>query len=198
MSEWTQHVEDFWDGVHRRGSVVHLGGTKAEDYTSYFGKAGPFAEDFAKAGAVLDIGPGLCRYLEACKGKWRHAIEVSSVGRERVNSAGASAYEPGKVPADLSDLTTCLSVIQHCDELSTKVLIQDAARATRSGGRFYLNGVEGGHHTPSQEGLLYGGRFSYGVERMLEIAKGNGFTEFGREVYKLGALTVWILCLDRP
>jgi 2-polyprenyl-3-methyl-5-hydroxy-6-metoxy-1,4-benzoquinol methylase len=195
---WNEHVLNFWEHVHRRGSNVHIGNTHAKDYTSYFTQAGPFAADLKRAKAVLDIGPGFGRFIEALPAKECHAIDVSEVSRKRSESQGAIAHAPGKIGAGLVDLVTCLSVVQHCDESAFKVILSDAARALRPGGRFYLNGVHGGHHTPSPEGRLSGGRFSYSPARARELAAENGLSVVGENVYRLGALEVWVLCLGKP
>jgi hypothetical protein len=110
---------------------------------------------------------------------------------------GVEAHAPGEVPADVSDLATCLSVIQHCAEEAVDVIMSDAARALRSGGRFYLNGVHGGHHTPSPEGRLSGARFSHSLDFMKKLAAKKGFSVVGEHDYRVGALGVWILCLGR-
>jgi len=197
MSAWSEHVLEFWEGVHKRGSNVHIGNTQAADYATYFSKAGPFAKDLAAAQSVLDIGPGFGRYLAAAQGKSKRAIDVSRLARERVRGMGVVAHAPGEIPAGVSDLATCLSVIQHCAEEAVGVIMSDSARALRSGGRFYLNGVHGGHHTPSPEGRLHGARFSYSLDYMKELAGQNGFSVIGEHSYRVGALGVWILCLGR-
>jgi SAM-dependent methyltransferase len=195
---WEDHVQEFWEGVHKRGASVHIGNTQAEDYTTYFSQAGPFVSDLERSKAVLDIGPGFCRFLDALKGKARLAVDVAETSRDRARGVGAEAFAPGDVGAGVADLVTCLSVIQHCDEPSTKVILADAARALRSGGAFYLNGVFGGHHTPSPEGLLHGGRFSYSPDRMRELLQESGLAVDGEHVYKIGALTVWIFRAIKP
>lgn len=195
---WNEHVLKFWEHVHRRGSNVHLGNTHAKDYTSYFTQAGPFAADLKRARAVLDIGPGFGRFLVSQAAKECHAIDVSEVSRKRSEEQGATAHAPGKIGSGLADLVTCLSVVQHCDEPAFKTILADASRALRPGGVFYLNGVHGGHHTPSPEGKLSGGRFSYSPARVRELAAEYGLGVEGEHVYRLGALEVWIFRLAKP
>jgi len=198
VSDWEEHVLNFWEHVHRRGSNVHIGGTQARDYTTYFSQAGPFAKDLERASGVLDIGPGFGRFLLSQPSKARHAIDVSEVSRRRSEEQGATAHAPGKIGASLVDLAACLSVVQHCDEPSFRIILSDAFRALRSGGVFYLNGIHGGHHTPSPEGKLSGGRFSHTPARVRELATESGFDVQGEHVYRLGAIEVWVFRLAKP
>jgi SAM-dependent methyltransferase len=197
VGTFEDHVLAFWEGVHKRGSVVHLGATTAQDYSDYFSKAGHFPADLAAASSVLDIGPGHFNYLNALAHKERHAVDVSALCRDKARTFGVEAYAPGEIGAGVADLATCLSVIQHCEVGAVEVIFADTARALRKGGRFYLNGIHGGHHTPSPEGLLSGGRCSHSLDCMREIAERHGFAVNGEHFYRAGALGIWILCLEK-
>jgi hypothetical protein len=193
-----KYVEEFWDEVHGKASVLHLGNTPASRYTEYFSQAGPFEEDLAAAASVIDIGPGFYNYLASLEGKERHAVDVSEVSREKGRAMGVEVYAPGEVGADVSDLATCLSVVQHCDRGAVETIMSDAYRALRPGGRFYLNGVDGSRNGTPPEVLLRKGKFGYAPDEACAMAEEAGFGVHRKHVYKLGPLGVWILCLEKP
>jgi len=195
---WTEHVLQFWEGVHKRSSNVHIGNTNAIDYVNYFEKVGPFARDLQKATSVLDVGPGFGRFLNDQRSKDKHAIEISELGRSRLAERGVKACAPGEIGSVGVDLAACLSVVQHCDEPAFKVILADTFRALRPGGRLYMNGIHGGHHTPSPEGLLHGGRCSYSPARVRELAAEAGFGVENDHVYRLGATEIWVFRLRKP
>jgi predicted methyltransferase len=196
--EEAEGVAAFWDNAHQKGSTTRLGNTEAHQYTEYFSKVGPFAQDLASATAVLDVGPGFAAYLRSIEGKDRHAIDVSDVSRKRVEKMGVTAHEPGKVPAGIADLATCLSVIQHCMRPAAEMIFSDVFRALRQGGAFYLNGIFRGPVTSHTQRCLRAGRCSYPAEVAKEIAEAAGFTLSSEHVYRLGSTGVWILRCVKP
>lgn len=195
---WDAGVREFWDHAHSRGSTTRLGNTKAHQYTDYFSKAGPFAEDLLNADSVLDIGPGFGDYLRSATDKDRHAIDVSKVSRERVEGMGVTAYAPGEIGEEVVDLVTCLSVVQHCNLEAVELLFADAFRALRPKGHFYLNGVHGGHSSSDPRKLLSAGRCSHSLDDVRELAELQGFQVVATHAYSLGSTGVWILYLAKP
>jgi predicted methyltransferase len=142
----------------------------------------------------------LGRYLASLENKARHAIDVSGVSRDKARALGALAYAPGEITAVGTDLATCLSVIQHCNRDSVKVIFADAFRALRQGGHFYVNGVQAGAGTNDgdQWELLRRARFSHSLEVSSGIAEEAGFKVHGVHTHKVGSLHVWVLCLVKP
>jgi SAM-dependent methyltransferase len=193
---WASGVKTFWDDAHRKGSSTRLGLTKAHQYGDYFSKVGPFGVDLNNARSVLDVGPGLGNYMRSVEGKERHAIDVSQVSRERMEGMGVKAYCPGEIGAGVADLATCLSVIQHCTREASDLVFADVARALRPGGKFYLNGICGGHGSSNPTRLVTGGRCSYSPAEACELAERHGFVVTEQHVYSSGR--VWILYLTKP
>jgi hypothetical protein len=193
--EWAEGVKEFWDESHRKGSPTRLGRTEAHEYSEYFSKVGPFPQDLAVAQVLLDVGPGLGAYLREHQGRERHAIDVSEVSRTRAEGLGATAHAPGEIGAVGADLATCLSVIQHCRPPAAELVFADVARALRKGGKFYVNGITGGHHSSVPARLVSAGRCSYTPEGAVAMAENAGFKVAGKHVYKLGSTGVWILYL---
>jgi 2-polyprenyl-3-methyl-5-hydroxy-6-metoxy-1,4-benzoquinol methylase len=196
---WSAGVQKFWDEAHRKGSPTRLGLTEAHQYGEYFSKAGPFGVDFNNALGFLDVGPGLGAYMRSIpEGKDRHAIDVSRVSRLRMEELGVKAYKPGEIGVGVADLATCLSVIQHCTKEASDLIFADVARALRPGGKFYLNGICGGHASSHPTRLVTSGRCSYTPAEACALAERHGFEVLEQHVYKGGSTTIWILYLTKP
>lgn len=190
--------EDYWDKAHAQNSLTQLGRGSVENQYDYWSRVGPFLEDLDSAASVLDVGPGLGRYLAAQEGKDRYAIDVSEVSRLRMRDMGVAAYAPGDIGGFDIDLATCLSVVQHCDKRAVEIILSDVARALRVRGRFYVNGLDVGHDNSGDPAVLMRrARFSYKVAAMCAMADDYGFAVVNEHSYGHGSFSVWILCLEK-
>ena len=196
MSETTVQ---YWDAAFRKNSGVSLGNTQAHEYADYFQKLETFAADFQDAESILDIGPGFGHFLAKHESKERYAIEVSPVGRKKIEALGVTVFAPKKVEEEIVDIVTCLSVVQHCSKDEVEVIFKDAAKALKDGGTFYVNGVDTGFDNDAAEKsfLRRRSRFSYSPQEIEALAKKNKLTVSKKMVYRLGRMNVWIFRLKK-
>ena len=185
--------KQFWDSKHRINSGSGLGRSTAQQYIDYFNKVGPFAEDLEDAESIIDIGPGLCNFLNAYPMKERYGVDISSVGRQKMESHGIKAYAPGQAPEEIADLATCLSVIQHCTADQVEAILFDIATALKPGGVFYANGVYTGCENADESSLLKRARFSHSLDFIREICEEYGLAITDEHPYKGHGMQIWII-----
>lgn len=165
---------EFWDDVFRNQRREWVADKSAEELIGILALAGPFEADLAAARSVLDVGPGEARLLKKCQsdGKWTHAIEVSTVNRERLLQAGirVHAFEP-------IDLAWSLSCFPHCDYPTQRALLAEVKQRLRPGGVFYLEGVQAapGHAEAPEPIKMPAGRYTRTLEGVMDWPEYAGF-----------------------
>jgi SAM-dependent methyltransferase len=187
----------FWDEAHLERSIPLLGDTQAEDYAKVFDQVGPFSHEVANARSVLEVGPGLARWLQSLAGGvTRRAIEISPVNRAKLAALGITAYPPEDVPiADpVADIAVALSVFQHCKDPQVEDLLEVAHRALRPGCSLYCNGIALMHGYTFAPG---GVSFSRPLDSMIRLALAAKLQVAGVLEYRVPGLcvTAWNLRL---
>jgi hypothetical protein len=196
----------FWDEAHLARSIPLLGDTRAEHYAQVFDTVGPFSLSAATAPSVLEIGPGLARWLQSLPTTtMRRAIEISPVNRSKLSALGITAYPPSDVPIEepVAELAVALSVFQHCTDTQVEELLAIVHRALRPGGSFYCNGIA----------LIHGYEFLPGgvsvhrpLDAMIRLALAAKLQVAGVLEYRVPVpdsaafmpITAWNLRLVRP
>ena len=136
---------EFWNEAHSEVSVSLLGDTQAEDYAKLFNQVGPFTVEAENAGMVLEIGPGLGRWLASLPETTnRRAIEISPVNRVKLREQGVIAYsieDHTQLDCARADLAVALSVFQHCTDAQVEEILKVVHASLRPGCSLYCNGI---------------------------------------------------------
>lgn len=214
MTEDFKPVE-WWDEVHRTAKVESLGGTTFGDYQKFLSTIGPFDSDLDNATAVMDVGPGLGRFLAGvCNHKQRFAIELSPENHVKLRERGISTFFPGELSEgadaafhDFVGLATCISVFQHCSDTMVKTLLADVWASLQPRATLYCNGVseyegasaEWAWQHNSAEYKTRAGRWSHPLRAILSWANAMGFNPGGMSTHRLEdvRLDTWVLRLTK-
>ena len=168
-------MQGFWNDVFANDRSEWVAPHPPEYFLEYLSRVGDgFANRLEAAHAVLDIGPGRARLLKSLPTNVaKYAIEVSDVNRRALHEAGIRTVLPERG----IDLAWSVSCFPHCPNSTKARLLENAARALKPGGHFYLECVEQrpGFSDEIPESIrLPAGRFVVPLERMLEEGRAQG------------------------
>ena len=134
----------FWNGVHRKRLVVHLGDGNFDVCTRGFRSTPDFLKNFQDSKSYLDIGPGFGHAILKSDAPNKGVADISleaikNIQEKERSIEGHLIYDPA--PASKYDLAPCISVVQHCDELALRCLMNFAHTALDRGGTLYIEGI---------------------------------------------------------